>query len=293
MVRRCGRWGSSVRGDGERGRRCISRDGSRVVTTVAGRSERTTRLAEAAGLELLRRSRRRRRGLRPRPLDRASGPGCRQRGRSCRGGAAHGRAPARVRLERGLARDRARARGDARRRGPGARRRLDLGRAAARRLPDARLSLGLPGAGAGGRRAAVARPPRRRRGDRTRVGREDVHRLDVQGVDRAPRARPPRRARARRPAAGARRPRRLVPEAGPARGAPARRVGDEGRAVRRRDARDRGDAGERGADAGALRGDGRGLRGARRDPLGAEAPEAIAAEPDLEQVLAGLARPAG
>ena len=185
-------------------------DGHRVVATVAGRSERTAALAGPAGLELL-----------PDldavvaesalvlsivPPDRAGATA------AAIAAAARHRCPsARLGLERDLAGDRQRGRAGPRGRRARARRRLDLRRPAASRLQDARLPLGT------GAEALAAAAPAwidarvvGARG-RARFGGEDVHRVDVQGLDGAARARAADRARARRAPAGARRPARSFP----------------------------------------------------------------------------------
>ena len=127
--------------------------GQRVVTTVAGRSERTGRLAERAGLELLpdlERSSRRRtscsRSCRP------TGPSRRCGDRGC--GGADRQQAARRRLERGRPGDRARDRSFAGRGRARARRRLHLRRAAECGLPHARLPVGTRAA-----ELAAAAPP--------------------------------------------------------------------------------------------------------------------------------------
>ena len=185
--------------------------GRRVVTTVAGRSQRTRALAEQAGLELVPTSTRSSR--RPSSCSRSRRPT--RRGRSPRDlvGAAE-RTGARPLVSDWNAVSPATVRGladilaDARAR---ARRRLDLGRAAARRLPHARLRLGHRAADAGWLEPRLARRTRRRHGPRVGVGREDVHRVGLQGLHRSPCPRPRDRARERRPGRGARRSPRLFP----------------------------------------------------------------------------------
>ena len=108
------------------------------------------------------------------------------------------------------------------------------------------------------------RSNRRRDGDRHGVGGEDEHGVRVQGHVRAARSRPRSSARANGVLehvlddlrAGS-------PELVAQRRAAARERDLEVRPLRRRDGRDRRDAGGRGPDAGALRGDGRRLHGAR------------------------------
>ena len=221
-----------------------ARAGARVVATVAGRSERTQALAREAGLELL-----------PDldavvaaadvllsivPPDRALPAAEEIAAAAAQAGVAplvsdwNAVSPATARAIEAISR----------RGGPRAGRRLDLGRATARRLDDPRLPLGRPGSGACRGGAAGDRRARRRRRDRPRLGGQDVHGGHVQGLDRAARALAPDRAGA---TACCRRCSTTCTGRSPAQidGAArfARGLGHEGRALRRRDARDRGDAG--------------------------------------------------
>ena len=204
--------------------------GSRVVTTVAGRSARTSGLAEQAGLELL-----------P-DLDAVVAeselvlsivpPG--EAGATAAAiAAAAGRTGSRPLVADWNAVSPAtvqRARSSCSPR-PG----LELVDGSISGGPpraDYRTRVYLSGRSAAGARrcgAALDRRPDRRRHGRARVRREDVHGVDVQGLERAACARAPDRTRARRAAPGARRPRRLVPATDRPRSAPARGLGDEGR----------------------------------------------------------------
>ena len=241
--------------------------GHRVVATVAGRSERT------------RRSRRGGRGSSSCPIWTRSSPSRRSCSRSCR----PTRRPRRPRRSppppTAPAPVRSSPTGTPSRRRPPASSSAILADAGLE-LVDGSISGGPPRAdyttrvylsGPGAEALAAAAPPWLdarvvgARG-RARLGGEDVHRVDVQGLDGAARARAADRARARRAAAGARRPARLLPGPDRPRGPVDRGVDHEGGAVRRRDARDRRDASRRRPDAGALRGDGRGLRRARASP---------------------------
>ena len=198
--------------DGERRRLRVRRRGHRVVATVAGRSERTAGLAAQAGLELVPDLDAVVGGVGARALDRAARRGRRdRRRRSPRLRAGPARA-ARVRLERRLAGNRARGR--------------TVLADAGLELVDGSISGGPPRADYT-TRVYLSGPGRPRRSPprappwldarvvggrgRARLGGEDVHRVDVQGLDGAARARAPDRARARRAAAGARRPARLLP----------------------------------------------------------------------------------
>ena len=173
--------------------------GNRVVTTVAGRSDRTIGLAEQAGLELL-----------P-DLDAVVSeselvlsivpPG--EAGVNAAAiAAAAGRTGSRplVRgLERGLAGDRARARTVLAEADLELVERLYLRRPAACRLPHARLSLRTICGRARRGGAGVDLCPHCRRHGWPRLRREDVHGVDVQGIECPARARTPDRARAAAP----------------------------------------------------------------------------------------------
>ena len=237
-------------------------------------------LAEQAGLELVAGSRRGRR-RRPSSCSRSCRPTRRATiaARPRRRGRADRRASARLGLERGLAGDRARARATSL--ADGGLELVDGSISGGPPRADYRTRVYLSGA-SGGR----ARRRRRRAwldvrvvgdGGRARLGREDVHGVGLQGL--RPRCSPTRSLTAH---ANGVLPQVLddLHDSFPRQIDRAARLlavsTTKAEPLRRRDAGDRRHAGERRADAGAVRGDGRGVRAARRDGARrAAAPESI------------------
>ena len=170
------------------------------------------------------------------------------------------------------------------------RRRLDLGRAAACPGDDADLPVGTACRRDRWPSAAGGRARRRRRRDRARVGREDVHRVGLQGAGRAPRAGAPHGACVRGGRARPRRPRRHRARGPAADGRDDREGVGEGVALRARDGGDRRDPGGRRLHARALPRDLPRLRracGARVAEAPEDVPDDVALSDVLERLSAG------
>ena len=126
------------------------------------------------------------------------------------------------------------------------------------------LPLGPAGGGGGGAAVRRCRGDRGRRRGRRRIGREDEHRLRVQGLDRVARRRrcaPPTTTTSSSTSCP-------ISASCGRRGHRASPVGGEGRALRRGDARDQRLSVRRRARPRAVRGDGRVWAGIARTPLG-------------------------